>query len=146
MLAFDRADIVNPADVGMRNLPCDANFIIAETRQRGFIHASVGQKLESHRLVENLVMRAIHLAHSALAQQAQHAIASRQDCTRREASLSIPLDEGGASKNTVLVSRSPFPAGRGAAQDGQTRQPSWTSREHFGQTPLLRIAMRMFLG
>jgi len=50
MQAFDDSDIVNPANIGMRNLPRDAHFV-AEARQRGL--AGVGglrEELQRRRL------------------------------------------------------------------------------------------------
>ena len=83
-LAFDLAEIVNAADVGMRNLARDANFV-AEARQSGFIAGdALGQKLERDWLLERQVVGAVDLAHSAFAEQRDDAIALREQRSGRK--------------------------------------------------------------
>ena len=88
-LAVDFAEIVNAADVGMRNLARDADFV-AEARQSGFIagHAC-GQKFERDRLLQRQVVGAVDLAHSAFAEQRDDAIALREQSPGRKPAFRV---------------------------------------------------------
>ena len=75
MLAFDKTDVINTADVWMRHLPRDPHFI-SEPDERRLAHLSLSQELQRNRLVEDKVVRAIYLAHAAFTQQSKNAISS----------------------------------------------------------------------
>jgi hypothetical protein len=74
---FDEADIVDAADVGVRDLPCNADFI-AESRQPGLAHLRLREKLERDGLVQDQIVGSVHLAHAALAEQAENPVAPCQ--------------------------------------------------------------------
>jgi hypothetical protein len=85
--SFSLADVVYAADVGVRDLAGDADFI-AEARERGFAGVRVQrEKLQSHLLVEDEVEGAIDLAHAASARQPEHAVAAGEDRPGDEASF-----------------------------------------------------------
>ena len=70
------ADVVNAAEVRMRQLARDADLVVkachrARTRSGGF-----GQELERNLLVQLQVGRAIDLAHAALPEERDDAIAA----------------------------------------------------------------------
>ncbi len=52
METFDESDIVDAANVGMGNLPGDADFI-TESSKRGFTNFRSGEKLEGDGLVQD---------------------------------------------------------------------------------------------
>ena len=55
-MPFDHADIVDAADVGVRNLAGDTDFV-AESGEGGLGHFSRGQKLQCDRLVYSIPVR-----------------------------------------------------------------------------------------
>lgn len=72
--AIPLADIVDPANVGVRYLAGDPNLGM-KARQRGAIPGQgVGQELQCYRLLQLIVEGAIDFAHAATAGQAQNAI------------------------------------------------------------------------
>ena len=86
-LAVHFAEIVNAADVGMRDLARDADFIV-EARQRGWIaRGHFGQELERDLLAQREIVRAIHFAHAAAAEQRDDAVAIGQQRTGQEAAF-----------------------------------------------------------
>jgi len=62
--AFQESDVIDAADVGVRDLPGDTH-LAATPRLRGFAHACTAEEFQGHRLVENQVVDPIHLAHAA---------------------------------------------------------------------------------
>ena len=78
--SFDEADIVDAADVGVRNLAGDAHFV-AESRQRRFAHVGTAQKLQRHGLIEDQILSPIHLAHAAPSEHAEDPVSARQHRT-----------------------------------------------------------------
>jgi hypothetical protein len=64
VLALDKTDVVNTADVRMRHLSRDAYFI-PEPAERRFGHVSFGQELQCDGLIDDKVICAVHLPHPA---------------------------------------------------------------------------------
>ena len=66
-MAVDFANVVNSADVGVRNPARDADFV-AETLQQSLVFTGfLGQEFESNRLAQSEIVGAIDLAHAAAA-------------------------------------------------------------------------------
>jgi hypothetical protein len=86
-MALDLTDVIDPADVGMRHLTRCPDFVVELCEPDGIAGHRVRQKLERHRLTEPQVVRAIHLAHSAAAEQADDAIAAIEHCAWSETSV-----------------------------------------------------------
>ncbi len=85
--AVDFVDVVDAADVGVRDLPRHADFGV-ELGQARRILVDVGrQELERDRLAELQVVGAIHLAHAAAAQALDDAVASAEQRARLEAAV-----------------------------------------------------------
>ena len=75
-LAVGLADVVDAADVGVRDLAGDADFF-AKASQPGRVRCpTAGEELERHDLPERQVIRPVDLAHAAAAEQAGDAIAA----------------------------------------------------------------------
>ena len=76
--AFDLADVVDAADVGVRDLARHAHLAVEalqQTRVRGRFRR---QEFQRHRLAQHQIGGAIDLAHAAAAQQADDAVAAAQ--------------------------------------------------------------------
>jgi len=73
-MTFDLADVVNAADVWMRHLTRKPDLIPKALHRRGVLAEGLGKKLERHRLAQREVVGAIHLAHSAFAEEGDDAI------------------------------------------------------------------------
>ena len=85
--ALDLVDVVDAADVGVRDLPRHADFGV-ELGQARRILVDVGwQELERDRLAELQVVGAIDLAHAAAAEALDDAVASAEERARREAAV-----------------------------------------------------------
>ena len=66
VLAVGLADVVDAADVGVRDLPRDAAPRRGNAAQRARVGAQrLGQELQRHRLAEREVVGAVDLAHAA---------------------------------------------------------------------------------
>ena len=89
------ADVMNPTDIGMRNLAGRAGLVAQARRQGGLVAA---QKLQRNRLAECEIVGAIDLAHPASTQQADDAVARRQEGARRERAV---IDPAASSLRTV---------------------------------------------
>ena len=70
--AVPLADVMDPADIGMRDLTCGARLIAQARRQGGLVAA---QKLQRNGLAEREIVGAIDLAHAAATEQADDAVA-----------------------------------------------------------------------
>ena len=75
-MAFDLADIVNAADVRMRHLTRKPDLITKALNRSGITTEELGKKLERHRLPQREVVGAIHLTHSAFAEEGDDAISA----------------------------------------------------------------------
>src|SRR5262249_55120057 len=82
------ADAVHPADVGMRYLSRDPDFV-PKSSQGSLAHMRACEKLERHLLAEDQIMRTIHFAHAAFADEAHHTIAAGESRTGWKAGSSI---------------------------------------------------------
>ena len=82
--AFEFADIVDAADVGMRNLPGDAHFRKQPLAPHGIVCKRLGQEFQRHRLSQLEIVGAINLAHASAADQPDNAIPAGQHHPRRE--------------------------------------------------------------
>src|SRR5262249_44706375 len=87
MQTFDGADVVHPADVGMRYLSRDPDFV-PKSSQGSLAHMRACEKLERHLLAEDQIMRTIHFAHAAFADEAHHTIAAGENRTGWKAAFS----------------------------------------------------------
>ena len=84
---FDLVDVVDAADVRVRDLPRHPHFGV-ELRQTGRIAIDLRrQELERDRLTELQVVGAEDLAHPALAQPADDAVAAAEDRAGRKPSV-----------------------------------------------------------
>ena len=68
MFSVDLADVVNTADVAMRNLAGDAHFAMKARECGAIAEITVRQKLERYGLAEFEIVGAIDLAHPAFAE------------------------------------------------------------------------------
>ena len=76
-LSVDVAHVVHAANIGMRHPPRDPHFV-AKTLQQPFVaRGFIRQKLQSDCLPQRQIVGAIDLAHAALPQQRDDAIAPR---------------------------------------------------------------------
>jgi len=79
------AEVVQPADVLVRHLPCDPQLVV-KLRQPFLVgRDSLRQKLQGHGLVQREIVGAVHLAHAAASEQGDEAIAAGDDRTWGEA-------------------------------------------------------------
>jgi hypothetical protein len=95
--AIDHADVVDPADVGVRDLAGNADFV-AEPGESRFRHLGAGEEFEGDGLVEDEVEGAVDLAHAAVAEEAEDAIAAGEDCAGGEAAF---VDGGGGRRGLL---------------------------------------------
>ena len=70
------ADIVDAADVRVRNLARDAHLAMEALQQPLVARGFLGKKLERHRLPQHQIGGTIDFAHAAAAQQVNDAVAS----------------------------------------------------------------------
>ena len=84
---FDFAEIVDAADVGVRHLARDADLVAESLERRLMVRDRLGQKFERHRLVERQVVGAVDLAHAALAEHGDDAVAPAEQFSGSEAAL-----------------------------------------------------------
>ena len=73
--AVPLADVMNPADIGMRDLAGGARLVAQARRQGGLVAA---QELQRDGLAEREIVGAIDLAHAAATEQADDAVARRR--------------------------------------------------------------------
>ena len=85
MAAIDLADVVNAADILMRNLARHAHLAMKARERGGVTQQMIGEKLERDWLREFQIVGAIDFAHAALAEQAHDAITLRQNRARHKA-------------------------------------------------------------
>ena len=81
------AEIVHATDVGVRHLARDADLAAESLERRLVVRDRLGQKLERHRLVERQVVGAVDLAHAALAEHGDDAVAPAEQFSGSEAAL-----------------------------------------------------------
>ena len=87
VLPVDLADVVDAADVRMRDLPRDAHLVARTGRAVVLVARDrVGQELQRDRLAERQVVGAIDLAHAASPEQRDDAVAVGEHRARHEPS------------------------------------------------------------
>ena len=94
--AFDFADVVDAADVGMRHQARHADFAVEALQQALIARRLFGQELQGDGLSQRQVGGAIDLAHAAAAQQADDAVAPAEQGSRDEASFVLLRRRGHA--------------------------------------------------
>ncbi len=103
MQPFRLADVVNPADVRMRNLTGDPHLILKPGENRSIESYRFGEKLESDDLLQLEILRLINLAHPAAPEKADDPIAVAEHCARDE---SRPICRfGGMYRGFILLRR-----------------------------------------
>ena len=85
--AFDFADVVNAADVGVGDQARHAHFAVESLQQALIARRLFGQELQGYGLSERQVGGAIDLAHSAAAEQSDDAVAPAEQGSRDEAAF-----------------------------------------------------------
>ncbi len=70
--AVPLGDVMNPADIGMRDLAGGARLVAQARRQSGFVSA---QEFQRNGLAQREIVGAIDFAHAAAAEQADDAVA-----------------------------------------------------------------------
>ena len=85
--ALGLADVVDAADIGMRDLAGDADFAVKALQQVLVLRGFLGQELQRHGLAQREVGGAIDFAHAAAAQQSDDAVASAQQRAGEEAAF-----------------------------------------------------------
>jgi hypothetical protein len=83
-LTLDLADIVNAADIFVRDLARDADLVVKASQQIHVAARGFGKKFERHRLAQDQIVGAKHFAHPAFTQPGDDAIAAGQKRARRE--------------------------------------------------------------
>jgi hypothetical protein len=83
-MAGGLADVVDAADVGMRDLARGAHFVVKLREPPRVLADFVRQELQRDRLTEPEIIRAIDLAHATAADEADHAVAAFEHRPRRE--------------------------------------------------------------
>ena len=85
--AFGDADVVDAADVGVRDLARDADFVV-EAREGAIVGGGgLGQEFQGHGLAQGQVGGAIDFAHAAASQQSRDAVAPGHHGARQEAAF-----------------------------------------------------------
>ena len=91
---FDFTDVVDAADVRMRDLPRGPDFVVKLREPDRLVTQRVGQKLQRDRLTEPEIVSPIHLAHAAFAEQADDAIAAVEQRAWRETAVADRVGRG----------------------------------------------------
>ena len=86
-VTVDLADVVDAADVGVRDLARRPDLVVELREPDGIGADRVGQELQRDRLAEAEVVGAVDLAHAALAEEADDAEPSVEHRTGREAAV-----------------------------------------------------------
>jgi hypothetical protein len=85
--ARDFTDVVDAADVRVRNLPRDANLVM-ELSEASWISLQIsGKKFQRDRLPEPEIICSINLAHPAAAEETDNSIPLAENGARREAAM-----------------------------------------------------------
>jgi hypothetical protein len=84
LLAVNFANVVNAADVAMRDLPRHSHFPVKASQRRAVARERFRQKLERDRLAQLEIIGAVDFAHSAATNQSDDAIALDQYRPRNE--------------------------------------------------------------
>jgi hypothetical protein len=129
MATLDLADIVDPADARMRNLPRYPHFRKQPLAPNGIICKRLGQEFQRHRLSQFEIVGAVDFSHSAPADQPDNAVSvgyhhagvnpptgSESDEIRRPTGAAIAAAAAGDSTAAVGACESEL---TGAPQEGQ---------------------------
>ena len=81
------ADVVDTAEIGMRDLARDAYFTPESLECFGVSRELFGKEFQGHRLIEREVVSMVDLAHPALSDALDDAIPARQDRAGVESSV-----------------------------------------------------------
>jgi hypothetical protein len=81
------ADVVHPADVLVRDLAGEAHLVVELRQAEGVVFKRRRQEFERDRLAQRQVVRTIHLAHTALSEAGDDAIAISEEGSRLESSV-----------------------------------------------------------
>src|SRR5690242_16912904 len=84
-------DVVDAADIWMRDLPAQTHVIVKATEEDRIARQASGEKLQSDRLIELGVVGAIDLAHAAAAENAGDAVTTGDDRPRRKLRFDTPM-------------------------------------------------------
>ena len=79
MTAVDFADVVNPTNVLVRDLTCDAHFTMKTRERRAVTQEVFGKKLQRNRLAQLEIIGAVNFAHAAFAEQPDDAVTIGED-------------------------------------------------------------------
>ncbi len=86
-LAFELADIVHPADIRMRDLARDANFVMKAREHGRIAHGGFGEELEGYGLAKPDIGGPVYLAHAAFAEAADDAVTFREQGAGQKAAF-----------------------------------------------------------
>ena len=103
VLALHLADVVDAADIWMRNLAGVANFAWRAARAAASFWSAAGRNLRATTLTELDILGAIDFAHAAAAQQGHDPVSFRQHCAWRESSLSEGRRTWGSAPGAATV-------------------------------------------
>ena len=81
------SDVVNAADIGMRNLSCDPHLVMESLELVGVVRKRRRKELERDRLPQLQIVRPIDLPHAALAEKTDYAVTLREHRARRKPGL-----------------------------------------------------------
>ena len=85
-MAIDLADVMDAADVGMRDDSRRADFTAKTVEPRCVARELGRQELEGHGLAKREIVRPVHLAHTAASQQRDDSVTTGDRFTWRESS------------------------------------------------------------
>ena len=121
--AFDLADVVDAADVRVRDLPREPDLGV-EAREEALVRGDrLGQELQGDGLSELQVVGAVDLAHAALAEEPDDAVALAEHGARRErAEVERARREAARRRTAVSAARAsaPSPSPWGGARATRT--------------------------
>ncbi len=80
--ALGVTEVMNPADVRVRDLARDAHVVVESCQRRRVGRRRCRQELQGDRLPERQVIGAIHLAHSTAAEEPDDAVTTGEDGAR----------------------------------------------------------------
>ena len=86
-VAFELADVVHAAHVGMRDLPRHADFRMELRQPRRIAIERLGEELQRDRLAELQIVGPIHLAHTAPTEAPDDPVAAVEDGSGRESAV-----------------------------------------------------------
>lgn len=85
MIALQDANVVDAADIRMRDLSSDTHFGKESLQPHRMIGKRAREEFQRNRLAQLQIVGAIDFAHSAAPEQADDSIATREDCAWSEA-------------------------------------------------------------